>query len=153
MRILIVEDDENKRAQLDAFVREYLGSKDVVEAKSYHSALAAIKEYKCDIIILDMTMPTYDITADEDGGRPQHYAGREIMRQLGRSGVGTPVVIVTQLDVFGEGASALTRSQLEAQLNAEHGHNYLGMVYYNPATDGWKNELSNKLSFLLEKEG
>lgn len=150
MKILIVEDDENKRTQLETFFHEKDACGEIVTAKSFCSAIKAVGITECDLIVLDMSMPTYDITIEEDGGRPQHYAGREIMRQLDRRGLTTPVIVVTQLDVFGEGADALTRAQLQAELEREHGKNYLGTVYYNPATDGWKADLLEKLAGLYK---
>lgn len=151
MKVLLVEDDEIKRIQLDAFLHEALPDSEVSLAKSYHSALQSVIGGAYDLIILDMTMPTYDIGAEEYGGRPQHYAGRDILRQLERRSIKTPVVVVTQFDVFGEGISALTRAQLDVQLRTKHSGNYIGTVYYNSATDGWKTDLKSALDSVLRK--
>lgn len=145
MKILLVEDDENKRVELDKFLRNQFPGNDVSLAKSYHSALNSVIKDPHDLILLDMTMPTYDINAEEDGGRPQHYAGREILRQLERRKINTPVIVVTQFDVFGEGLGALTRAQLDLQLRHEHSANYRGTIYYNAASDAWKVELKSAI--------
>lgn len=150
--ILIVEDDENKFQQLSQFITELLPNSIVRIAKSFHSGLKNIIDGSQDLILLDMTMPTYDIEQDEDGGRPQHYAGREIMRQMDRRSIRVPVIIVTQFDVFGEGTEALTRDQLDQQLLIEHPNTYKGTVYYNVAMDEWKIELSKKVASLMESE-
>lgn len=141
MKVLIVEDDERKRFQLERFVESLHMGCSIQIAKSYHSALQSIIANRFDFILLDMTMPTYDIGHDEDGGRPQAYAGREILRQLDRRKMSSPVIVVTQYDVFGEGADALTRSQLDRQLRDEHPLTYKGTVYYNAASDEWKAQL------------
>jgi CheY-like chemotaxis protein len=142
MKILIIEDDENKRQQLELFLHNLLPNCSLAIEKSYNSGLRAISgDQKNDLILLDMTMPTYDIGRDEDGGRPQHYAGRAILRQMKRNGTCVPVIVVTQFDVFGEGQERMTREELDAQLRREHSAVYLGTVYYNAAVDGWKDEL------------
>jgi len=151
MKLLIVEDDENKRKQLQAYIRELSPDAEIVVRNSYSSGLREIVGAKHDVVLLDMTMPTYDIGVDEDGGRPQHYAGRSILQQMQRRSIIRPVIIVTQFDVFGEGGERLTRHQLDDQLRADHPSIYLGTVYYNPAIDGWKSELRLLLSSLLDK--
>jgi CheY-like chemotaxis protein len=145
MRVLIIEDDENKQTQITTLVRQTLESCDILLANSYHSGLTAILSSPPDLILLDMTMPTYDIGLNEDGGRPQHYAGREILRQMDRRQVVIPVIVITQFDVFGEGPDALTREQLDQQLRKDHPRNYLGTVYYNVASTEWKTELQERL--------
>ena len=151
MNALIVEDDENKRIQLESFIRKAFPQAMVSIAKSLQSGLRLILLEKYDYVILDMTMPTYDISVEEDGGRPQAYAGREILRQLDRREIVLPVIVVTQFDRFGEGKETLTLSELDAQLRMQHPHIYMGSVYYNPALEGWKQELSRAIKKIISK--
>ncbi len=153
MNILVIEDDENKRSQLEGFIQISLPEARVTTAKSLQGGLRAIISGDHDLVILDMTMPTYDIGIDEDGGRPQAYAGREILRQLDRREMSLPVVVVTQFDRFGEGAEALTLGELDKQLWEQHPHNYKGSVYYNPALEGWKDALCSIISKISSEEG
>lgn len=153
MRVLIVEDDENKRKQLSLVVKEVAPETQLTECRSYNSGLREVLKSSHELILLDMTMPTYDIGLEEDGGRPQHYAGRAILRQMQRHGVSTPVVIVTQYDVFGEGQDRLTRAELDEQLQREHAGNYQGTVYYNAAVEGWKPDLGRLVNRVLQSRG
>jgi CheY-like chemotaxis protein len=149
MKVLIIEDDQNKRDQIKALItKTYKGCK-IFVAKSYHSGLQMTLKTVCDIVLLDMTMPTYDITVDEDGGRPQHYAGREILRQMDRRKVVLPVLVITQFDVFGEGPDTLTRQQLHDELMRDHPLTYKGMVYYNAASDTWISQLVDLIEEIL----
>ena len=145
MIILIVEDDENKSSQLQTFLYGAFPQAQLSVARSLQSGLRAVITCTYDLVILDMTMPTYDIGVDEDGGRPQAYAGREILRQLDRREIAVPVIVVTQFDRFGEGAEALTLTQLDMQLRQEHPLNYKGAVYYSPALEGWKDALHREI--------
>lgn len=145
MNILIVEDDENKRSQIQRCIAEAFPSASVAIARSFHSGLRAIMAGGLDLILLDMTMPTFDITADEDGGRPQAYAGREILRQMERRALFTPTIVITQFDKFGEGSHALTIKQLDAQLKDAHPGRYRGAVYYDVTIEGWKESLADMI--------
>ncbi len=151
MKALIVEDDENKRIQLESFIRKAFPQSLISIAKSLQSGLRLILRERYDCVILDMTMPTYDISVEEDGRRPQAYAGREILRQLDRREIVLPVIVVTQFDRFGEGKESLTLSELDAQLRTQHPNTYVGSVYYNPALEGWKQELSKAIKNIISK--
>ncbi len=150
-KILIIEDDENKREQLAQFIKESYPQFHILIAKSYHSGLELIINGNNNIALLDMTMPTYDIGKKEDGGRPQHYAGREILRQMDRRKILTPIIVITQFDVFGEGSETLTRAQLDEQLQKDHPNTYQGMIYYNAAMDDWKMSLKRVLDLLSKR--
>lgn len=146
MRILLVEDDENKRVQLLRFLNEELREGDVQTARSLHSALRAIIERNVDLVLLDMTMAMFDQSIEEDGGRTHAYAGREVLRQMKRRDITIPVVMVTQFDRFGDGPDDLTVGQLDAELANDYPDIYRGAVYYNAGLSGWRAELRGAIA-------
>jgi len=146
--ILLVEDDDIKSGHITKFILDNIPESIITNAKSYQSALKKIISNNYDLIILDMTLPTFDISADETGGRPQAYAGREILRQMDRRSIITPVIVVTQFDKFGEGKDAMTLNQLESQLRSSHANNYKCAIYYSSTTDNWKCDLINSINEL-----
>lgn len=148
MNILIVEDDENKRNQIVDFITETIPSSNVTVARSFQGGLRSIIAGGLDLILLDMTMPTFDVSVEEDGGRPQAYAGREILRQMDRRDITTPVIVVTQFDKFGEGIDEMGLEELDEQLYKDHPDSYKGVVYYNVAYAEWKQSLISTLSTL-----
>lgn len=152
MRLLVVEDDENKRTQVTSFIEDTWPEFQIHEAKSYQSGLRAIIQDDIELIILDMTMPTFDITLEEDGGRPQAYAGRDILRQMDRREIVIPVIVLTQFEKFGERAATLTREELGAHLGESHPRTYCGMVYYNVSLEGWKEALKHRIEALVGTE-
>ena len=151
MKILVVEDDENKRTRLLSFLKERSGNDEIKEARSLRGGMKAILSCAYDLVIADMTMPTFDISIDEDGGRPQAYAGREILRQMDRREIVIPTLVVTQFDRFGEGDEEMTFDELDARLSREHSASYRGMVYYDVAVEGWKDDLARKISDLVRQ--
>jgi CheY-like chemotaxis protein len=153
MNILLVEDDENKREQILAFLKERLGQATVNIAKSLQSGLRSIIAGNVDLVLLDMTMPTFDIGIDEDGGRPQPLAGQEILRQMDRRKISVPIIVVTQFDKFGDGSDSHTLEELDLHLQEAHETNYMGAVYYNVALEGWKEELMQMISSIQQQKG
>lgn len=144
MRILIVEDDDDKRRKIAELLIDRVPDVSVDEARSMRSGLLAIRNAAVDLLLLDMAMPTYDITVDEEGGTPQAFAGRELLRHMRELEVSIPAIVVTQFETFGQGLEALTLDQLDRQLSAEH-PTYKGTVYYNSASEEWKDALMRKL--------
>lgn len=138
MNILIIEDDEGKRRQLNDFFEDNFKDIEISTAKSLQSALKCIINSKYDLILLDMTIPTFDIGMLEDGGRPRVYGGKDVLSQMARRRIPTPVIMVTMFDRFGKGKESLTLKELDDKLKSEYPINYKGSVYYNAAYDDWK---------------
>src|SRR5436305_84278 len=102
MRILIVEDDENKRNHLVVFLADAFPSASVECAASYNGGIRKVISLKPDLVLLDMTLPTFDISASEHGGVSELYGGREILEQMDYHELTIPVIVVTQFDKFGD---------------------------------------------------
>jgi DNA-binding NarL/FixJ family response regulator len=147
MAILIVEDDQNKLQQLRSFLSDTHPHLEVVEKQSYQAGLHEVLEGTFQLAILDMSMPTYDIKPGESGGRPRIFGGRELLQQMHRRGIHTPVIIFTQFETFREAGTTVTVDELSHRLKADHPDIYVGTVYYSAALDSWKSSLK-----LLMKE-
>ena len=143
MNTLIVEDDENKRKQISEFLKSEIPDIYIAERKSYQSGLKEILKGNIDLILLDMSMPTYDISSTEAGGRPRPFAGRDILRYMDRKKIKVPVIIVTQFETFGEAEETISLSELQTMMEKNHTNTYKGTVYYNASLNSWKDDLKN----------
>jgi hypothetical protein len=72
-----------------------------------------------------MTMPTYDVTPSERGGRTRVFGGREILRAIARRKLPARVIVVTQFESFGEGKQKKTLSELSQELRRDFPDNYV----------------------------
>ena len=140
MKLLLVEDDEDKREQLISFISEELECQ-LTEAHSFQGGLKAIRSSTFDLILLDMTMPTFDISSKDSGGRSQPFGGEMLLFEILRRGIQTKVIIVTQFDLFGKGEDEITLKDLDARLSSQFGHNYVGAIQYNITYSAWKDLL------------
>lgn len=150
MKILIVEDDDQKRADLQAFIEGAFEFDSIVVARSFQSGIRAIVESSPDFVFLDMTMRNFDRTLLEDGGRPHPFAGREILRQMQRNKLKMPVLVVTHFDRFGEESDYMTLSELTQQLHDRFA-NYVGTIHYRSNVDDWKPAILNATQGILKR--
>ncbi len=151
--ILIIEDDVNKSADIRAVVLgfSHLISLEVsiIEKRSYHSGLSEILQQDYDLVLLDMTLPTFDITHNEDGFKINPFAGRDILAEMKRKRRFIPVVVVTMFETLGNDDDFVTLSELNCSLEKEYNEFYTGFIYYNSSVNNWRDELSKKLDEAL----
>lgn len=147
IKILLVENDEDKWEELSKFLETCLTC-EIVIAKSFQSGLKQIKEAVFDLLVLDMSIPTFDIGPSESGGRDQPFGGELLMYELLRREISTKSVVVTQFDLFGKGDDATTLKDLDLRLRNVFGNNYLGIVQYSITHSGWKDILLSKINHL-----
>jgi CheY-like chemotaxis protein len=141
MKFLLVEDDENKRAQLGQFIETSWPGAELTVTTSFQSGLHAVKEGSYSFIILDMTLPNYDVGPNESGGGIHQLGGKEFLRKMKRSSLKIPTVVVTQYETFGLGKERVDLESIRTDLAREYGGLCVGTIYYNSAIDSWRQEL------------
>lgn len=148
MKLLIIEDDKNKLAQVRSYVkREFPGSV-LEEACSYREGLKRLLGSPYHLVILDMSLPTFDVTAVEPGYRFRQFAGQEILAAMKDASVVCPVVVLTQFPSFGEGDGRRSLQELDAELRRDFPPNYLGYISYSHSEAEWKSRLNDIISKL-----
>ena len=153
MKMLIIEDDEDKLKTLAEFIDAEFPGYVVETAKSYNSGLRAIIKGNnlYDFILLDMSMPNYDVSPSEpSGGSPESFAGSELLAQMKLRNIQIPTVVVTMFDAFGDNSSKVSLDQLVEKLAIQFQPTFRGSVYYNPAEDGWRSSLKVIISNIMD---
>ena len=148
MKVLIIEDDPNKLNAITSFLDQNMNIEYVCHM-SYQSGMRAIMSSKFDLLLLDMSMPVYDATAHDTGGRPLHLAGRDILFQLKRKKNPLKAIVITQYEDF----NGVSLKNLDHNLREEFPQNYVGYVYYNITQDNWRNDLTEMLRINTQAEG
>lgn len=148
MKILLVEDYDEKANNIITFLNAEFPSYQVERCTSYNSAQKTIFEGsgKYDLILLDMSMTTYDLNADTSGGKPEPTAGNDILEGMYLRNITTPVIVVTMYNVFG-------RKELAAfheELLMNYPQNYKSYVFYSSQRNDWKKELRKCFKEVLQ---
>lgn len=146
-KFLIVEDDNYKFESVDKFLKEKYGDISIIHRESITSGLSElITNDAIEFIILDMSMPIYDIS-DEDpkGGGAENFGGKEFLEQMQLRGINTPVVVLSQLNSFGKGSYKKTLPILDKELTLEFPEFYKGSVFYSSANCDWMLSIINIL--------
>lgn len=141
MKILIIEDDPNKAHQIISFLKEDSKISEIIYKKSYQSGLKELYENNFDFVLLDMSLPTYDINPGEDAYKFRHIAGYDILNELKRKNKSAKVIIMTQFERFGEGKQYISLTDLKMILRKEFPENYLVTISYHPGRTTWKEDL------------
>lgn len=145
MRVLVVEDEDPKRANILAALRRFRPDSTPVEARSVSSAIQHLRGSTPDLILLDMSLPTFDVGPGESGGRPQGFGGVEVLRYIDRFGIRVPVIVITAYEAFAKDGRQINLTALEDQLKKAHGEMFIGIVYYNSVYETWLEDLSSAI--------
>lgn len=139
MDILIIEDNLLKREKICDFLKSNF-SVSLFEAGSYNSGLNLLLARKFDLLVLDMSMPTFDRTAATNGGRFRVLAGKEIAVRLQKQRKLIPFVVVTGYSDFSVNAESLSITQIDEILKTM-GNEYKGCVFFDSVESMWKENL------------
>lgn len=145
MRVLLVEDEDPKRQHLLTFCDEVFEDVQVEQAASVRGAIDLLRLENVDLVLLDMSLPTFDIAAKERGGRPQGAGGIEIIRFLDMMDRVVPIVVVTAYPAIQIDGRQQTLDEVDALLREEHPNLYRGLVYFNSVYGGWRQELETAM--------
>jgi CheY-like chemotaxis protein len=151
MKVLIIEDDRNKLKNLEQVLREDGRDIDLESCRSSQSGVEAAVTRQFDLLILDMSLPRFDVGPDEDGYEFDAFAGREILQEIARWERHLKTVVFTQFETFGEGDEITTLAELDSQLRREFDGDYLGAIYYSSSRSDWKKEIEAVLELLWSK--
>jgi CheY-like chemotaxis protein len=144
--LLIVEDDEPKLNQLLSFLEKQFPNFQLEVARSLNAACRLVDSSAFDLILLDMSLPTFDGGKTVGAsGRQQTLGGRDLLRYLWELEISTPVRVVTGFKDFPGDVSVMLLGQLDVELSRDFPENYTGHVYFTHNNDQWKIDLTSVL--------
>ena len=142
MKILVVEDSDIKYSLISNFLNESFPGAVSRRTASYQSGVEALMSEVFDVVILDMTLPAYDINHSFVGTGPFTFGGELILREMKRKRVGVKAIVLTQYDTFVRGEEEVPFTQLRAELTEKYSGSVLGCVRLDSSSDSWKAELT-----------
>lgn len=140
MKILLIEDHPYKLNQVLNFLSESFSDVEVETRGSYNSGLRELilHNKKYDLLLLDISMPNYDISPEENGGDFLPMAGKLILKEMYLREIPTKAIVVTMHGSFEDGTKL---SELDKALTEEFKDNYAGHVYFTAISNEWREHL------------
>ncbi|WP_133635741.1 response regulator transcription factor [Halomonas ventosae] len=149
-KILVVEDNSHKSDKIINHIENELPACNVLLAKSFSSGASLALDGGFDIVIIDMSLPTFDRSDQESGGRNRPFGGRELARKIIRRKIKSKLIFITQYESFSDHGRTFTFSSLRDEVEKECGYYYCGFIMYDSSKMLWKSELSSSLERALK---
>lgn len=149
MKILIIEDDSHKMRRIAEEINEICADVQLTEARSYQRGVYCLMTEQYDFLLLDMSLPTFDISHDEDGFQVDPFAGRNILQEMKRKNIFIPTAVITMFETFGDGSDLMTLAELDKDLADNYPTIYREVIYYNSSEINWKESLKK---FIMESK-
>jgi len=143
LKILFVEDNDHKRGRIIDFICHTFPHTNVDEAYSFTSGWQKLESSFYDLVLLDMTLPTYDRSSTESGGRIRIFGGREIARKIYRNKIKTSVAVITQFNSFSDKGYSHNFEDLCREMEKDLNDTFKGMIFYNSSVSAWRDDLTN----------
>ncbi len=141
MRILLVEDDDHKMNDIIGYIRTLNMTIEISTARSVESGVQSAIDNSFNLLLLDMTIPNFDITEKSDGGKSYKNGGEIIVKELLDEDVDFNCAVITQYETFNNE----TIDQIGLRIQRLCGKKYFGFVKYNTSNESWKNDLKQML--------
>lgn len=146
--ILVIEDSEAKLASVVGALHASLIA-NITFAKSVKSALTKLREANFDLIVADMSLPTYDVKPRERGGTARPFGGIEVFDFLQNRIQRTPIVVVSSYPAIVDGNTSLTLPALAEKLKADYPGNFAGYVFFDSAYLTWELQMQTLIKEIL----
>jgi len=140
-KIIILEDDALKSKAIEEYMRTIFDAAVIDTADSYNSGLRKLKTNSYDLLILDMSMPTFSNDFLTNESSFEKFAGVMVLRELKRIKKDTPTILFTMFDDFGSTGYSISLKDLDIQLKNNFPKNYLGYVYFESGSTNWENDI------------
>ena len=147
----MVEDDPLKASRLTTYLSDRFPEAILTIFGSYQSGLKGIRDSEPDFVILDMTLPTFDRSPNVREGRIRPLGGYELMRKVRLHRFKTRIIVVTQLEAFGEGEDRVSFAEINARCLAEFPEFFLGGVQFKQGNDAWKDAIYSMIIGITKK--
>lgn len=151
IKVLVIEDDDYKREHVRKFLTTAFPQFEVEFAESFQSGIRKAVGDRFALIILDMTLPTFDKGGLDAGGRLRHLGGRELFDQFRRRHVETRVIVLTGYDKLGEGDGAVPREEVAKELAERFPDLFVTAIFYTRASDTWMSELKGAIGRVIRE--
>lgn len=149
MRVLLVEDNDQKARQIQELLNEF-SPEILFHAKSLRATYPALERGGWTVVILDMTLHASE--GQWASSAKESLAGLEVLQAISASQDQCRVIVATQHDIFRqEPLYFQSVAELDSALGEWFAENYAGIVRVTLGREEWKSQLRELLQSTLVK--
>lgn len=138
IKILLVEDDEFKAADALKVLDDVVPDHEARRAASVSAALKTISQEDFDCIVLDMSLPTFDLSGPGGGGSPQGQGGLEVLRLARHLLIKSDFIILTQYPDIDIDGREVPLKMASKSLRLKFELNVIDCILYEFDWEAWK---------------
>lgn len=142
----MIEDNPLKADRICSYLEEQFPAATISLYGSFQSGLKAIEDASPDIVLLDMNLPTFDRGPNVREGRNRPLGGYDLMRKLRLRNILPRVVVITQLESFGDGEDEMSFDELTVLCEKEFPSMFAGSVYFSSSDNEWQEDLTRLMN-------
>lgn len=145
-KILFIEDNLIKMEAVLKVLELHYSNAQIITKDSFRTGLKELIENHYDVLLLDMSLPTWDREGVSKQEGFERFGGETIMREMKRKKKHVTTIVITMFNEFGIGKSFIDLIDLDHHLNREFKEFYHGFVKYSSSERKWEVELINILN-------
>lgn len=154
MRVLLIEDDAFKAKKIVSFLNQRFPDDVVAIERSVSSGLVHLVNDTPTVLLLDMSLSTYDVGPTDAGGRPQNFGGITVFEHMARRKIEIPVIVITQFPGFRrEDGVTVSLDTLRQELYDRFPKSFKALLSYNPGDRQWEQELARWVEQAVQAGG
>jgi CheY-like chemotaxis protein len=150
-KILLADDNLEKLNSIKILLETHFKKCKLEFAHSYNSTIKKIKSNNFDLLLLDMSMPTFD-PKEGVSAQIKPLAGRDVLSKLKYKKNPIKVIVITQFDIFGRMSDTIDLQDLEKNLKEHFTDNFIGCIYYDPRSSSWSENLISLIKDIVSFE-
>ncbi len=142
-KILFIEDNLIKAEAVSSYINDLNQNYSISIKDSFRGGLKEIIRGEYDLLLLDMSLPTWKRGDAPNQEGFERFGGVTIMREMKRKNKKIPTVVITMFNEFGIGQSFIDLTELDKHLKSEFEDFYNGYVKYSSSENKWEDDLLN----------
>lgn len=140
MKILIVEDQDDKLEALIEYISRAIRGATIEAARSYFDAKAALRAKTYDCVVLDMSIPIYRAECGSPG-TVLVYGGEELLGWAKFRAPNIKVAVLTQYDFFTADGNDRSLTDIRRDFQRDFGNIVLRVIHYQETDNKWQSDL------------
>lgn len=139
--IYIIEDSPLKARKISELIGSIVVNEEIKILGSFQTGLKEIEKLSPKLIVLDMTLPTFDRVPNGREGRLRALGGYDLMKKMQYKKLVSKVVVLTQLESFGDGEEEISFEEVTLRCKRDFPDFFIDSIFFEQTGSAWESAL------------